>query len=533
MRRATFRRAAIKKSTSVKDSTLRRTALVSVYDKTGIAEFARELLKRGFELISTGGTQKLLEENKIPSRKVEDITGFPEILKGRVKTLHPNIFAGILADKDNRHHSDDLEKHDLGKIDLVVVNLYPFEDTIASSHSLKEAIEQIDIGGVALIRAGAKNFGSVNVIVSPEAYDSFLKTFDETEGKIPFEYSLKLARKAFERTSKYDNAINNYMFEISAGKKVEPYPQNILPSEESCVQLRYGENPHQKGVLIKEDFDQIFEVLHGKELSYNNLLDIDAAYNLIGEFKSDRPACAIIKHGNPSGAALGNDLQSAYNRAFETDTLSPFGGIIIVNKKLDFKTSIDIDKLFTEIILAPDFDNDALNLLKKKKNRRLIRFNFTERKIELRNITGGILMQEKDNFEIGTDDLKFVTKKKASDREKEDLLFAFKIVKHTKSNAIVFVKDFMTLAIGGGQPSRIDSTRIAISKAKEFGHSLEGSSVASDAFFPFADGLIELAKAGAKYVIQPGGSVKDEDVIRAADEYGVAMCFTGVRHFRH
>lgn len=516
-----------------------KRALISVYNKEGITDFAKELSGLGVEIISTGGTYKLLKDNNIEVKSVEEITGFPEILNGRVKTLHPYIFAGILADRDNPKHTEELLKHKLAVIDLVIVNLYPFEETISKEGiTVSEAIEQIDIGGVSLIRASAKNFKDVNVIVDVNQYDDYIKLLLSTKNNIPVEYSQTLAEKAFKVTSDYDNNIQKYFSkinQISTGENTEEILKAEFPKAENTVSesLRYGENPHQKAILVKQNFDEIFEVIHGKELSYNNLLDIDAAYEMITEFKEDKPACAIIKHGNPSGIAISEDIQTAYNEAFSTDTVSPFGGIIIINKKLDFKTSLDIDKLFSEIILAPEYENEALELLKKKKNRRLLKFKFTEEKIEFRKITGGILYQEKDNYDISIKDLNIVTKRKPTEEEINDMLFAFKVAKHTKSNAVIFAKNNKTLAIGGGQPSRIDSTRIAISKAKNFGQDLKGSIAASDAFFPFADGLIEIAKAGATCVIQPGGSVRDDEVIKAADDNNITMTFTGIRHFKH
>lgn len=510
-----------------------KRALLSVYDKTGIVDLARELVKSDIEIISTGGTYKLLNENNIAVKSVEEVTGFPEVLNGRVKTLHPNIFAGILADRENKSHLAELKKLNITPVDLVVVNLYPFENTVSKKDvSMQEAIEQIDIGGVTLIRASAKNFKDVITLTDPNQYEEFIETLTSTKNNITVSYSQTLALTAFKNTSHYDKTIQKYFAKLSAVERNLKPDFSQLDHNETHA-LRYGENPHQRAILLKENFNDIFEVLHGKELSYNNLLDIDAAYNLICEFENEGPACAIIKHGNPSGVAVSGDLSSAYGKAFETDTLSPFGGIIIINKKIDFKTSIDIDKLFSEIILAPDFEDEALELLKKKKNRRLVKFRFSKDDFEYRKITGGVLYQDKNNYEVKKDDLKFVTKRKASDDEIEDMLFAFKVVKHTKSNAIVFVKDKRTLAIGGGQPSRIDSTKIAITKAKEFNQDLKNSVAASDAFFPFADGLIEIARAGAIAVIQPGGSVKDDEVIKAADEFGITMALTGIRHFKH
>ena len=510
-----------------------KRALISVYNKNGIVNFAKELEKLFIEIISTGGTYKLLKENNIKVKSVEEITGFPEVLNGRVKTLHPNIFAGILADRDNPEHIIELEKFNVKTIDLVVVNLYPFEETILKENiTVAEAIEQIDIGGVSLIRASAKNYKDVNVIVEINQYKEFIELLHSTNNNIPYEFSQELAVKAFTSTSNYDNEIQKYF------SKTKTSESKILPkfpdiNNSNTETLRYGENPHQSAILIKENFDEIYKVLHGKELSYNNLLDMDAAYNLIAEFENEKPTCAIIKHGNPCGVAVSDELSSAYQKAFSTDTISPFGGIIIINKKIDFKTSSDIDKLFSEIIMAPDFDEDALEFLKKKKNRRLVKFNFSKEKTDYRKITGGVLYQDKNNYDVSDEELKIVTKRKPSENEIKDLLFAFKIAKHVKSNAIVFAKDNRTLAIGGGQPSRIDSTKIAISKAKNFGQSLKGSAAASDAFFPFEDGLIEIANAGATSVIQPGGSVKDEEVILAADENNLAMVLTGIRHFKH
>jgi len=510
-----------------------KRALISVYDKEGITKIAESLIKFGVEIISTGGTFKFLSESGFDVTAAEDLTGFPEMLGGRVKTLHPKIFGGILSNRDNAEHNSDLENHNLKAIDLVIVNLYPFEETVSKAGVTEsEAVEQIDIGGVSLIRAAAKNFRHVNVLVSKYQYEEYIRILNQTSNKIPTEYSKMLAYKAFKTTSAYDHEIKNYFYGSINGDENKFLNIPDIGSF-TGMSLRYGENPHQNAVLLKDDFDEIFEVIHGKELSYNNLLDIDAAYSLVSDFRDGEPFCGIIKHGNPCGAALSDNLQEAYSKAFATDTVSPFGGIIIFNKKLDFKTSIDIDKLFTEIILAPDFEDDALELLKKKKNRRLIRFRYKDDKSDFRKISGGVLLQDKDSVKTESGSLKFVTVKKADRKTSEDLIFAETIAKHVKSNAVVFVKDLRTLAIGGGQPSRIDSTRIAVMKAKEFGHDLRGSVTASDAFFPFSDGLLELAKAGATAVIQPGGSVRDDEVIKAADENEIAMVFTGIRHFKH
>jgi len=496
----------------------KKTALISVYYKDGLLRFAKELIDRNFEIISTGGTSKFLTENNIPVTTVESITNFPEVLDGRVKTLHPAVFAGILAQKDNPNHINQINEHKLKLIDLVVVTLYPFKETISKADvKLEDVIEQIDIGGVSLIRAAAKNYSSVGVLVSANQYDEYLNEFDKNDGNVPNEFSLKLAAGAFNLISNYDADIKNYF-------------RDLIKSDTG---LRYGENPHQTATFEKTNFDDIFEILHGKELSYNNLLDVDAAHSLINEFKDNNPTSAIIKHGNPCGVATGSVLKESYLKAFESDTVSPFGGIVIFNKMLDLETAIEVDKIFTEIVLAPSYGDGVLDLLMKKKNRRLLTFKFFTEDKESRTVAGGILHQERDNVVLEKDKLKCVTKIYPKDNQVADMEFAYKIVKHTKSNAVVFVKDLQTIGIGGGQPSRIDSTKIAVSKAKQFNLDLKGTVVASDAFFPFADGLLETASAGAVCVIQPGGSVRDDEVIKAADEKELCMIFTGYRHFRH
>ena len=509
-----------------------KRALISVYDKRGIADLARKLESLEIEIISTGGTYKLLKDEGVKVISVEDVTGFPEILDGRVKTLHPKIFGAILADRSNASHNNAVSELGIGTIDLVVVNLYPFTETIAREGvSLAEAIEQIDIGGVTLIRAAAKNFMHVDVLTSPEQYEDYIKLLVSTSNNIDRAYSRKLAAAAFAGTSSYDIAISQFL----TGKNpqgVEEFASGAFAGND-IASLRYGENPHQKAVLVKKNFDEVFEVLHGKEISYNNLLDINSAYDLISDLRRFGTSCAIIKHGNPSGAAVGKDNFDAYVKAFASDTVSPFGGIVAFNEKLDFNTSIEVDKLFTEIILAPEYDEDALNLLKKKKNRRLISFKFLSEEFETRSITGGILVQEKDTETADIGKLNFVTKRKATEEETRDMLFAETISKHTRSNAIVFAKDLKTLGIGAGQPSRIDSTKIAVAKAKQFGHDLNGSVAASDAFFPFADGITAIAESGAKSIVQPGGSVRDSEVIEEADAHDIAMAFTGIRHFKH
>jgi len=518
---------------------MKKIALISVYDKSGIVKFASELQKLNFELISTGGTYKFLREHNIDAKTVEEITDFPEILNGRVKTLHPVVFAGILGDKNNPTHLDEMSEKKLNFFDLVVVNLYPFEDTIKKlGVKISEAIEQIDIGGVSLIRAGAKNFENIHVLTNAKQYNNYIKIFKEHDGKIPLEFSRILAQNAFEYIYNYDYAISKYFKKINNIEKDDLKKSFLITDFEflkltSRQHLRYGENPDQKAFLYKKNFDDIFEVIHGKELSYNNLLDLDAAVNLINEFRNSEPTCAIIKHGNPCGVATSDNLANAYQKAFETDTTSPFGGIIIFNGNLDLNTSIEVDKLFSEIIITSNFDKDALELLKKKKNRRLIKYSFYSEKDEIKAITGGYLYQEKQISLFDKSSLKTVTKLIPKQSQFNDMEFAVKIVKHTKSNAIVFVKDNRTLAIGGGQPSRVDSTRIAINRAQQYGLSLMNCVVASDAFFPFADSIEEIAKTGCSAIVQPGGSVRDSDVIKAADDNNIAMVFTGIRYFKH
>lgn len=507
-----------------------KRAIISVHNKEGIFELAKFLSENNFEIYSTGGTYKYLTSKGLKVQSISDYTGFPEVLDGRVKTLHPKIFAGILADKNNSLHLEEAKKNKINLFDLVVVSLYPFVETVAKEDvKIEEAIEQIDIGGVSLIRAAAKNFNSVSVLVDNSQYDDYINEYIKTGGQISCEFRKNLAYKAFKYIANYDIAISEYFKSISLNEFV---PDFVSLGE--AIKVRYGENPHQRGYILKKDFDEIFEILHGKEISYNNILDIDAAYSIIKEFQGSQPVCAIVKHGNPCGIAESENLLSAYQKAYATDTVSPFGGIIIFNKKLDFKTSLEVDKLFTEILLAPDFDYDALEFLKKKKNRRLIRYNFSGKdNYELRKVTGGFLFQEKDLVVFDRSTLKFVTEKKPTEEMISECEFAFKVVKHTKSNAVVFTKDKRTLGIGGGQPSRIDSTNIAIQKAKQFNLDLKDSVVASDAFFPFADSVLELAKVGVKCIIQPGGSVRDEEVIQAANANNLIMIFTGIRHFKH
>ncbi len=509
-----------------------KTALISVYDKTGIVDFARELQNLDIEIISTGGTYNLLVQNGIKARKVEEITGFPEILDGRVKTLHPKILAGILAVRDEPGHIEQLKQFGIEPIDLVVVNLYPFAQTISKKDfKLEEAIEQIDIGGVTLLRASAKNYKYVAGIVNPDKYGEIISELKSNGCELSEKTRLSLAVEIFQHTSHYDAIIANFLF---SQLTEDVLPKVFYLNLGRAKNLRYGENPHQRSALYGDFFDY-FEQLHGKELSFNNILDISSATELVLEF--DKPACAIVKHTNPCGVGVDDtSILEAFRKAFATDTISPFGGIIAFNRPVDLKTAIEIDEIFSEVIIAPEFSSDALSFLTRKKNRRLIRYkniNLKDMGFDFKRVIGGVLVQEADLVDLEPLNLKVMTKRKPTVDEMEALIFAWKVVKHVKSNAIVYAKKDRTLGIGAGQMSRVDASKIAVMKAKEMGHDLRGSVVASDAFFPFPDGLIEAIKAGATAVIQPGGSVRDEEIIKTADEYNIAMVFTGIRHFKH
>jgi len=508
-----------------------KRALLSVSDKTGIAELAKKLHEQGVELISTGGTASVLREAGLPVKDVSEITHFQECLDGRVKTLHPAVHAGILARTSYQPDKDELDELGIDPIELVVVNLYPFQDTVSDPDcTLAKATEFIDIGGPTMVRASAKNFAHVCILTNPEQYDSFADELGKNKA-ISYQTRFNLSRDAFMHTAEYDTAIANYLNTTNS----EALPENLQISLPISSSLRYGENPHQKAAVYG-DQTKFIDCFHGKQLSYNNYIDIDSALHLIAEFNDSDPACVIIKHTIPSGAAVGSTLEEAYNKAFSTDTSSPYGGIIIVNKTLDIKTAEAIDKIFTEIIIAPDFDDDTLELLKKKANRRLIKILkpvSEDNQWQFRSVFGGALYQEYDTYLTPQSEMKVATKREPTPEEWNDLLFAWKIVKHVKSNGILFAGNQMTLGIGSGQTSRVDSSEIAVARAAKYGLSLKNSVIASDAFFPFADGLIAANKAGATAAIQPGGSIRDEEVIKAADECGMAMVFTGHRHFRH
>jgi phosphoribosylaminoimidazolecarboxamide formyltransferase/IMP cyclohydrolase len=502
-------------------------ALISVSDKKGIAAFARELERQGVDIISTGGTADLLKKNKIPVREISNFTAFPEVLEGRVKTLHPRVHGGLLYKRDNPKHVAEARECGFEPIDLVVVNLYPFEETIAKPNvTLAEAIENIDIGGPSMIRSAAKNYQSVTVIVDPSDYAGVLENMRDHDGETTLKLREHLAIKAFIKTSSYDRAISRFL------NKEQATDASFSLSLPLAMRLRYGENPHQEGALYG-DFEKHFEKLHGKELSFNNILDISAATGLIGEFSE--PTVAILKHSNPCGVGSDPDLGEAWEKAFATDKQAPFGGVIVCNRPVNEVLARAIAEIFSEVIIAPNFDSKARAVLQKKKNLRLIRALTAPADaipaMDIRSAAGGLLVQDADRgCKIPQD---VVTQRQPTRAELDAMLFGWRVVKHVKSNAIVYAGSDRTLGIGAGQMSRVDASRIAIWKAEEAGLSLKGSAVASDAFFPFADGLIAAADAGATCAIQPGGSVRDAEVMTAANERDMAMIFTGIRHFRH
>ena len=514
-------------------------ALLSVSDKTGLVAFAQVLARAGVELISTGGTARALREGGLQVIELGDYTGFPEMLDGRVKTLHPKVHGGLLFLRGNAAHEAAVQQRGIGPIDLVVVNLYPFEQTVARPDvPLHEAIENIDIGGPSMLRSAAKNHESVTVVTDPADYGAVAEQV-AANGSTTLELRRKLAAKVYARTSAYDAAIAAHLgkaFGVASPKAAGPMPPRFTVDSPLAQPLRYGENPHQKAALYGR-FGEFFQQLHGKELSYNNILDLTAAANLIAEFKGEPPALAILKHTNPCGVGQGASLREAWEKAFATDRQAPFGGIIAVNRPLDLPCAEAIAEVFSEVIVAPAFEPGALALLQKKKNLRLLRLlkdPAAAGPLEARAVgAGSWLLQERDLKRVTRAELKVVTKRKPTETELEALLFGWRVAKHVKSNAIVFAAPGRTLGIGAGQMSRLDASRIAVWKAGEAGLSLAGSAVCSDAFFPFADGLVAAATAGATAAIQPGGSVRDEEVIAAANERDVAMVFTGVRHFRH
>ena len=516
-----------------------KTALVSVSDKTGLEELVNCLTKHNIQIISTGGTSKSIQELGAAVNDVSSITNFPEMMDGRVKTLHPNIHGGLLAKRDNDDHKNSQKEHGIQDIDLVVANLYPFEETISSGSNNEKCIESIDIGGPAMLRSAAKNHQFVTVVTDTNDYQDLISELNKNDGSTTLEFRKKLAAKTYATTAQYDTLISNWFLKDNNELKTNFLSPSTLSSE-----LRYGENPHQSAGIYKSSFQKsgipYANLIQGKELSYNNINDADAALQLIKEFDSKESAVAIIKHANPCGVACGQSLVDAYEKAFSCDTTSAFGGIIAVNQTLDEDTAKKIIEIFTEVIIVPDITEGAKKILQGKNNIRvLVINNMNDNKINysFKSIEGGILVQSNDNKEIKDSDLKVVTKIQPTNEQKSDMLFAFKVCKHVKSNAIIYVKNKKTIGIGAGQMSRVDSAKIASQKNSEMKqtkeNSLKDSIVASDAFFPFPDGLLVTISSGATAVIQPGGSIKDDEVIKAADAAGISMIFTGTRHFKH
>jgi phosphoribosylaminoimidazolecarboxamide formyltransferase/IMP cyclohydrolase len=522
-----------------------RRALLSVSDKTGIVELATALAARGIALVSTGGTAKALRDAGLPVSDVSDLTGFPEMMDGRVKTLHPKVHGGLLADRDLPDHLAAMAAHDIAPIDLAVINLYPFAATVAKGASREDIIENIDIGGPAMVRSSAKNHAHVAIVTAPDQYAELLGALEANEGATDLALRKRLAAAAFAHTAGYDAAVASWFAFADQGEQFPPLLPLALTRKDT---LRYGENPHQQAALYVPQTGAsgiaAARQMQGKELSYNNLNDADGALELIAEFRDAGPACAIIKHANPCGVATGATLAEAYKAAFDCDPVSAFGGIIAVNGMMDGPTAEAISGIFTEVVIAPDADADALAVFAAKKNLRLLLTgalpNPRRPGLALRQIGGGMLVQSRDNGGVTRADCKVVTKRAPTDAEWADMLFAWTVARHVKSNAIVYAKGGSTAGIGAGQMSRLDSSRIAALKAKDAAAAAHwpqprtiGSAVASDAFFPFADGLIAAAEAGATAIIQPGGSIRDAEVIAAADERGLAMVYTGMRHFRH
>lgn len=520
-----------------------KRALLSVSDKTGLTDLARALADAGVEILSTGGSARALRDAGIPVMEVADYTGFPEMMDGRVKTLHPKIHGGLLALRDKGDHQQAMKDHDIGPIDLVAINLYPFEATVASGADFETCIENIDIGGPAMVRSAAKNHGFVTIITDPTDYAGVIDEI-KTAGGTSLETRRRLAAKAYSRTGSYDAAIANWF----SDQNKEPFPDRMPFAGTKVQDCRYGENPHQSAAFYRNNETRpgisTATQHQGKELSYNNLNDTDAAFELVSEFDTGTPTVAIIKHANPCGVATGATLLEAYQKALKCDPVSAFGGIVALNQILDAETATAIVEIFTEVIIAPGVTDDAKVIIAAKKNLRLLTTGGLADPRQtakmVKSVAGGFLVQNRDTGQIKLDDLKVVTKRQPSTQELADMLFAFKVGKHVKSNAIVYVRDGMTVGIGAGQMNRRDSSRIAALRAGEAAEMAgdtetlaKGSVVASDAFFPFADGLLAAAEAGATAVIQPGGSMRDQEVIDAADEAGLAMVFTGMRHFRH
>ncbi|MCD6075785.1 MAG: cyclohydrolase / phosphoribosylaminoimidazolecarboxamide formyltransferase [Rhodospirillales bacterium] len=520
-------------------------ALLSVSDKTGLTEFARALASLGIDLVSTGGTAKAITAAGLKVRDVSDLTGFPEMMDGRVKTLHPKVHGGLLAIRDHADHAKAMKDHGIAPIDLLVVNLYPFESTVDKGAAYEDCVENIDIGGPAMIRAAAKNHDDVAVVVEPQDYQAVLDELNANAGATTLRLRKRLAAKAYARTAAYDAAISNWF----AGQLETDAPDYRAVGGRLAQTLRYGENPHQTAAFYRTPERRAgvstARQLQGKELSYNNINDTDAAYECVAEFDAARTAaCVIIKHANPCGVAEGSSLTEAYRKALACDQTSAFGGIIAFNRMIDADAANAVAGIFTEVIIAPDATEEAIAIIGKRKNLRLLLAGGLPdpraRGLTAKTVAGGLLVQGRDNAVIDDMSLKVATKRAPTDSEMRDLRFAFRVAKHVKSNTIVYARDLATVGIGAGQMSRVDSARIAARKAEDAARELKlaepltkGSVVASDAFFPFADGMLACVEAGATAVIQPGGSMRDDEVIKAADEHGIAMVFTGIRHFRH
>ena len=522
-----------------------RRALISVSDKTGLEDLGRKLAAMNIEILSTGGTAKALRAAGVTVKDVSDETGFPEIMDGRVKTLHPAIHGGLLAVRSNKEHLQAMQAHNIAGIDMLVVNLYPFEATLAAGKSYDDCVENIDIGGPAMTRAAAKNHASVTVVTSPQEYEQVLAEMAANDGATTAELRRQLAARAYARTAAYDAAISNWLLD-KTGQTDSAFR---TMGGEKIQSLRYGENPHQWAAFYRAGQARpgvtTARQIQGKELSYNNINDTDAAYECVAEFPSDGPpACVIVKHANPCGVATAATMREAYGLALRCDPVSAFGGIIALNQPLDGETATEIVKIFTEVIVAPGASDEALSIIATKKNLRLLLTDGLPDPrapgLAIKTVSGGFLVQSRDNGNVDDVELKVVTKRAPTDAEMADMRFAFKVAKHVKSNTIVYVKDGATVGVGAGQMSRVDSARIAAAKSVDAAKSagietplVKGSVVASDAFFPFADGLLQAVEAGASAVIQPGGSMRDDEVIKAADDAGLAMVFTGMRHFRH
>jgi phosphoribosylaminoimidazolecarboxamide formyltransferase/IMP cyclohydrolase len=511
-----------------------KKAIISVSDKTGVEKLAKYLSEKGIEIISSGGTHKVLENTGIPVTQVSDVTGFPEILDGRVKTLHPIIFSGILA-RRNEEHLNQLKKQNIDSIDLIIVNLYPFEDTIAKKETtLEEAVENIDIGGPSLIRAAAKNYKYTTVLVSPDQYDGLINNMENNENHTSMDFRQRCAIRAFEHTARYNALISDY---LNNAFEEKTFSEEFTLAGTKIKDLRYGENPHQEAAYYsfsKSNPLNDFKQLNGKELSYNNLIDLDAALSIVKEF--DENFVVIIKHTNPCGAAIGNTLLDAYITALDSDSLSAFGGIVGVSGEVDLPLAEEISAHFFECIIAPGFTDEAVTLLQKKKNLRLLTYLPQKKDIfgnQVRTITGGFLVQSKDQAQIDLRKAIIATKRSPTEKEWKALNFAWKLVKHVHSNAIIYTTDNQLIGVGAGQMSRVDAAELAVKKAKQAKHSTKDTVCASDAFFPFKDGVEALAKAGITAVVQPGGSIRDKEVIEAANEHNLTMVLTEMRHFKH